>query len=268
MSVWRCSQPVTRNPQLKITYMNLTKAKILLDKINRLYKSMSLDADNVATIEKDLMRDYVKQLYDAFLQEESTVAVPVKPKRAAPKPTYTPPPAYTPPAPVVRKKIETVVTPPPPPPPVVEEITAAVVTPSPRIATPPPPPPVVEAAPTPVAVPKPRKVTPTTVIDPEHADLFQVSTDARELSEKLGQSRINDLNNAMGLNERIFTVNELFGADNSLYRNVIRDLNNLKSFEEAKAYLSTNIAEKFNWTHKSKRNKAKIFIKLVKRRYL
>lgn len=248
--------------------MNLTKAKILLDKINRLYKSMSLDADNVATIEKDLMRDYVKQLYDAFLQEAAEAAIPVRPKRVAPKPTYTPPPAYTPPAPVVRKKIEMVT----PPPPVVEEVTASVIRtpPSPRVVTPPPPPPppVVESVPTPIAVPKPRKVTPTTVVDPEHADLFQVSSDARELSEKLGQARITDLNNAMGLNERIFTVNELFGADNSLYRNVIRDLNGLRSFEEAKAYLSTNIAEKFNWTHKSKRNKAKIFIKLVKRRYL
>ena len=237
---------------------------------------MSLDAENVATIEKDLMRDYVKQLYDAFIQEEAEIAIPVRPKRVTPKPTYTPPPVYSSPAPVVRKKIETAT--PPPPPPVVEEITASVVpppppprveTPPPRIVvTPPPPPPVIESAPIPVAIPKPKKVTPTTVVDPEHADLFQVSNDARELSEKLGQSRIMDLNNAMGLNERIFTVNELFGADNSLYRNVIRDLNGLKSFEEAKAYLSTNIAEKFNWTHKSKRNKAKNFIKLLKRRYL
>lgn len=264
--------------------MNLAKAKILLDKINRLYTSMSLDEDNVATIEKDLMRDYVKQLYDAFLQENTVVHAPVKPKRVKPSPTYTPAPA-----PVVRKKVEVVT--PPPPPPVVEEVTVPVVkaapapkvvpppppprvvatpTPPPRVVAspPPPPPPVVESTPTPVAVPKPRKVTPTTVVDPEHADLFQVSTDAKELSEKLGQTRINDLNNAMGLNERIFTVNELFGADNSLYRNVIRDLNGLNSFEEAKAYLSTNVAEKFNWTQKSKRNKAKNFIKLVRRRYL
>lgn len=257
--------------------MNLTKAKILLDKINRLYKSMSLDEDNVATIEKDLMRDYVKQLYDAFLQEEAAVSVPVRPKKVTPRPTYTPPPAYTPPAPVVRKKIETIA-PPPPPPPVVEEVTASIArTPPPRIVvpptpkvinTPPPPPPVVESTPIAVVPPKPRKVTPTTVVDPEHADLFEVSTNTKELSEKLGQTRISDLNNAMGLNERIFTVNELFGADNSLYRNVIRDLNNLNSYEEAKAYLSTNVAEKFNWTHKSKRNKAKNFIKLVRRRYL
>lgn len=249
--------------------MNLTKAKILLSKINRLYTSMSLDEGNVAAIEKDLMRDYVKQLYDAFLQEEVTTSIPVKPKKIAPQPTYTPPP-------VVRKKVEVVL----PPPPVVEKFVSVPVvkaTPPPRvvtspppprvISTPPPPPPVVESSPAPVAIPTPRKVTPTTVVDPEHADLFQVSTDARELSEKLGQTRIADLNNAMGLNERIFTVNELFGANNSLYRNVIRDLNNLNSFEEAKAYLSTNVAEKFNWTKKSKRNKAKNFIKLVRRRY-
>jgi len=261
--------------------MNLTKAKILLDKINRLYTSMSLDEENVATIEKDLMRDYVKQLYDAFLHEETTVSVPVRPKKVVHKPVYTPPPA-----PIIRKKVAVVTTPPPPP--VVEEVSVPVVkaTPPPRIVTPaprvvvtpppivvespppPPPPVVVESTPTAVVPPKPRTVTPTTIVDPEHTELFEVSTNAKELSEKLGQTRIRDLNNAMGLNERIFTVNELFGADNSLYRNVIRDLNNLTSFEEAKAYLSTNVAEKFNWTHKSKRNKAKNFIKLVRRRYL
>lgn len=242
--------------------MNLAKAKILLDKINRLYKSMSLDEENVAAIEKDLMRDYVKQLYETFLQEEAAPP-PVRAIRTPPKPTYTPPP-------VVKKKVEIVTTPPPPPPPtVVETPIAKVETPAPRVvAAPPPPPPVVETPNIAVPPPRPKKVTTTTTVDPEHADLFNISLDAKELSEKLGQSKIRDLNNAMGLNERIFTVNELFGADNSLYRTVIKDLNGLGSFEEAKAYLSANVAEKFNWTHKSKRNKAKIFIKLVRRRYL
>jgi len=243
--------------------MNLAKTKILLDKINRLYKSMSLDEDNVAPIEKDLMRDYVKQLYETFLDNEER-SVPVTPRR-----TTTPKTTYTPPA-VVRKKViapppavvETipVVRRTPPPPPVVEEVPVV------RITPPPPPPPVVEAKPI-IAVPPPRpqKTAPSYAVDPEHADLFDVNVDSKELSEKLSQTRINDLNNAMGLNERIFTVNELFGADNSLYRNTIKDLNALPSFEEAKAYLSANVAEKFNWTTKNKRNKAKIFIKLVRR---
>lgn len=239
--------------------MNLAKAKILLDKINRLYKSMSLDQENVAAIEKDLMRDYVKQLYETFLQEEAA-PVPVRAIRTSPKPTYTP-------QPVVKRKVE-VVSPPPPPPIVEQPVVKVAPPPPPKVVTPPPPPPVVETPNIAVPPPRPKKVAATATVDPEHADLFNISMDAKELSEKLGQSKIRDLNNAMGLNERIFTVNELFGADNSLYRTVIRDLNNLGSFEEAKAYLSANVAEKFNWTHKSKRNKAKIFIKLVRRRYL
>lgn len=249
--------------------MNLAKAKILLDKINRLYKSMSLDEENVAPIENDLMRDYIKQLYETFLQEEGR-STPVTSKRTTtPRATYTPPAEVrkkvvpTPPARPVVAAIPVVQTPPPPPPPpVVEEIPVV------RTAAPPPPP-VVEAKPV-IAVPTPRPVrtAPTYTVDPEHADLFDVNLDSKELSERLGQTKIRDLNNAMGLNERIFTVNELFGADNSLYRNTIKDLNNLNSFEEAKAYLSANVAEKFNWTQKSKRNKAKIFIKLVRRRYL
>ncbi len=246
--------------------MNLAKTKILLDKINRLYKSMSLDEENVAAIEKDLMRDYVKQLYETFLQDEER-SVPVTSRRTTtPKTTYTPPAVVrkkvvaTPPPVVESVPVVRTAPPPPPPPPVVEEVPVV------RATTPPP---VVEAKPV-IAVPPPRpkKGTQAPAIDPEHAELFDINLDSKELSEKLGQTRINDLNNAMGLNERIFTVNELFGADNSLYRNTIRDLNALSSFDEAKAYLSANVAEKFNWTQKSKRNKAKIFIKLVRRRYL
>ena len=246
---------------------------------------MSLDEENVAPIEKDLMRDYVKQLYDAFLQsEEHAVPVTPTPRRVAtPKPTYTQPAVVrqkvaTPPPPVVKTipvvktapppaVVETVHVvntppPPPPPPPVVEEVVAT--------RTVPVTPSVVAQKPV-IAVPTPRPQKAATnyaAVDPEHADLFDINLDSKELSEKLSLTKINDLNNAMGLNERIFTVNELFGADNSLYRNTIRDLNALNSFDEAKAYLSSNVAEKFNWTQKNKRNKAKIFIKLVRRRYL
>ena len=237
--------------------MNLSKAKLLLDKINRLYNSMSLDEDNVAGIEKDLMRDYVRQLYEVFLLEESakepTVpvrrkpykppVVNIRPKTAAPSPppfespvekprvAQTPPKVVASPPPVTSKQVE-----------------------SPRAAP---------VNPTPSATPPSHPS-----VKPAHNDLFDVAPKSNELSEKLSQTRIADLGNAMGLNEKIFTVNELFGADNAFYRNVIRDLNGMQSFEEAKAYLSNNVADKFNWTDKSRRNKAKNFIKLVRRRYL
>ena len=63
--------------------MDLAKAKILLDKINALFNSISSDAGNIAAIEKDLMRNYVQQLYEAILEEGNTTAP------AAPKPAPT-----------------------------------------------------------------------------------------------------------------------------------------------------------------------------------
>lgn len=254
--------------------MNLTKAKILLDKINRLHRSMSLDEDNIAPIEKDLMRDYIKQLYDTFLVSNPVVtpthtstSIPVvKRGNAAPKTTYAPPP--------VRKKVvvATPPPPPPPPPPVIEEIA----------------PPVQEEEPTPSAekiekikpepvvfkpaVPKPKptriSAPPPVNIDPEHEELFAQDPKKGELSERLSLTPIQDINQAIGYNERVYNVNELFGADNTFYRNVIKDLNALNSFEEAQAYLSANVASKYDWTSRSKRTVAKKFIKIVRRRYI
>jgi hypothetical protein len=250
---------------------------------------MSLDEDNVAAIEKELMRDYIKLLYESFLDLEEDISVPVTRKKNNTAIKYSNPPVkkkeeVAPPPPPPTPNV--VVTPPPPPPPsrvipsnppppkVVTQEPKVVYQPpkvSQPLPPPPPPPPVKEASPKspprPI-IPEPIKNVSNYTVDPEHTDLFRFNLEAKELSEKLSQTRITDLSKAMGVNERIFTVNELFGADNSLYRNVIRDLNAMKSFEEAKAYLSSNIAERFNWTHKSKRNKAKNFIKLVRRRYI
>lgn len=248
--------------------MNLTKAKILLDKINRLHRSMSLDEDNIAPIEKDLMRDYIKQLYDTFLVAESVdTPIVVKKGNAAPKATYAPPP--------VRKKVVVATPPPPPPPPpppVVEEIAPPVQEeePAPSVQK------IEKIKPAPVvfqpAVPKPKptriSTPPPVSMDPEHEDLFAQDPKKGELSERLSLTPIQDINQAIGFNERIYNVNELFGADNTFYRNVIKDLNALSSFEEAKAYLSANVANKYDWTSRSKRTIAKKFIKIVRRRYI
>ncbi len=237
--------------------MNLQKAKILLEKINRLYKSMSLDEENVAAIEKDLMRDYIKQLYDTFMQEDM-VDIPVKKGSPAPKKTYSPPP-------VVRKHIEVT---PPPPPKIVEEI-------APAIEEEEPAPAAVKIEETPVRQPfkpavAPPRLTrkPPPKINLKHEELFTQEIESNELSQKLSLTPIKNLNKAMGLNERIFTINELFGGDNGAFKTVMNDLNKLATFEEAKIYLSQNVADKYDWASKTKRNKAKNFIKLIRRRYI
>lgn len=98
-------------------------------------------------------------------------------------------------------------------------------------------------------------------------ELFSSNT-ARELSDKLSQSHIEDIGRAMGLNERIFTLNELFDGDNAVFEKALSDLNNAVSFDHAKEIIGSQLAGRYNWLAESKIKKAKDFIKLVKRRYI
>ena len=71
----------------------------------------------------------------------------------------------------------------------------------------------------------------------------------------------------MGINERIFTMNELFGGDQAAFDDTIKALNGFSNFAQAKNYLAANVASKFKWDAKAKKKKAKTFVKLVRRRY-
>ncbi|RMG78125.1 MAG: hypothetical protein D6714_18640 [Bacteroidetes bacterium] len=245
--------------------MDLQKAKILLEKIQALHKSMSADAGHISAIEKDLMLSYVRQLYDACLTQNHEVQKNEPPKveiikstskRTAPKP----PPKPVLEVPQMEEKPEKVPPPPPkrPAPRTIElsedlkEMADSAPAPDPAPAPPP--------TPRPAARPK-------TTVPPEIDELFE-EPHAKELSEKLSLLPIKDLRKAMGLNEKIFTINELFGGDQSAFDATIATLNGVKNFEQAKAYLIENVAMKFNWTDKNKKKKAANFIKLVRRRYL
>ena len=83
----------------------------------------------------------------------------------------------------------------------------------------------------------------------------------------MGELPIKDLTKAMGLNEKIFTINELFGGDGKAFDTALKTLNTFNSFEQAKAYLSENFAGQYKWNSRSKKKKAINLIKLVKRRY-
>jgi len=71
----------------------------------------------------------------------------------------------------------------------------------------------------------------------------------------------------MGLNEKIFTVNELFGGNNAEFQNTMVALNGLGSYDEAKSVLMGSVANKYGWGEPGKLKKARNFIKLVQRRY-
>ena len=254
--------------------MDLQKGKRLLNKINALYSGMEADKDGIAAIEKDLMRSYIRQFYDVFLEAGSVSAPSPPPVRRKP----TPPPAAPapPPPPTLKPRIielseevkdfvEEVRQPDPVPAP--PPVRAAAPSPAPPVA-PTPAPITVQPAPPPPAPNPPRPAPPVVDLagNEEVAELFH-EKQATDLSEKLSSMPVNDLMKTMGLNERILTVNELFGGDANAFKNVMTDLNRLGNFEEAKQYLAANVVEKYGWTKRNKKSKAKVLIKTIRRRY-
>lgn len=105
------------------------------------------------------------------------------------------------------------------------------------------------------------------LINDDHADILDYDSETNELSDRLGESPISDLTKAMGINERMLTVNELFDGDNTAFKSALSALNDMANYEDAKSYISTELIEKYNWVSPKKRKKAKVFIKLVKRRF-
>lgn len=229
--------------------MNIKQANIILEKVNRLYKSMTLDPSNIDEFEQELMLSYIRQLHEAFSTNEKTkkkkrqktelppvVSFPKPEKKSAPKVVKSTPKANPAPNPKEAK-----------------------------IENPAPP---AESKPKPAPSPKPAapKVVGASASNDDFSELFD-HKEAKELSEKLSDLPVKDLTKAMGLNEKIFTINELFGGDNKAFDTALKTLNTFNSFDQAKAYLSDNFAGKHNWDSKTNKKKAITFIKLVRRRY-
>jgi hypothetical protein len=247
--------------------MNLPQAKIALEKIITLYKTLSADEKNISPIERDLMLSYVRQLYETFLD---TPSVSVPPRQAQHEPAPRPEPVRQAPPPPEPIRY----TPPPPPPvvhhrpieqaqPIIEPVRQPVEeTPRPVLEqpryTPPPPPPVEQ----------PRYAAPQNIGIPSDIEaLFESGSSGKELSDRLSNTAIADLSKAFGLNDRLLTQNELFGGSKAVFDEALKDLNNMSSFETAKNVI-VSMAVRYNWTANEDRKKqAKSFIKLVRRRF-
>ena len=239
--------------------MNLQQAKITLEKINRLYQSMTLDS-TIDEHEQQLMLNYIRQFHKAFSGEEM--------ENEAPEVIKTPR--------VIRKTVD--------PTPVVQEIEVPDFTPEPE-PTPAPAPPKPKPTPKPVvsapieqpvkeyvapAAPTPTyqadKLPESVPVDSDdYEELFEMPA-AKELSDRLSSTPIRDLTKAISINEKILTCNELFAKDKNRFNDALKTLNGFSSFTEARPYLAS-LANEFGWDKKSAKKKAQVFIKLVRRRY-
>ncbi len=240
--------------------MDLHKAKIFLDKINREYARMSKDPENIMRIDVDIMLAYVRDLYEALLTEPTTPTLSVQ--REAPTRSAVPATA-PPPAPRVSE-------PAPETPPMVVPPDATAPTPPTAVA--PPAPSMADAGknaePLPQVKPKHAPPTPSSfpAPPPEAEQLFE-HKQAVELSEKLSELPIPDLRKAIGLNDKLLLTRELFGEDSAAFDKTINTLNSFSSMDQAKAYLMEHCVMRYRWTDKKRIETAKKFIKLVRRRY-
>lgn len=64
----------------------------------------------------------------------------------------------------------------------------------------------------------------------------------KDVRSKLQSSPITDLSKSMGLNDRFIYTKELFSGDRQLFKDVVDELNNMNSFDEAEKYLG-----QFEW---------------------
>jgi len=219
--------------------MNLDKTSTTLKKINRLFEIIN-EIGEANSTEQDLLKAYVEDLYSAVSDGETIVS-----------PAQATVPKVAEAAPIA---------------PITPQVEPKVIAPAPVAATPAavaPAVPAVAVAP-PKSAPKPAPAK--SIQNPELAALFELD-EIHELSDKLSSQPIKNLTKCMGINERIFTVNELFGGDNAEFNNIMKALNGLGSFDEAKQVLIGSVAEKHQWSSPDNFKKAQKFIKLVKRRY-
>jgi hypothetical protein len=239
--------------------MNLSKAALVLEKINMLFNNINLNSSSISTIERDLMLSYIRQLYEYCQEKEVNVKVTTNFSESSPKPE----------TPIKEVKRDTYK-----PPRIIEisdnlreEITEPLIA-NPKI----PRVEITEQAPLPnVPEPTSRPTPPKVeielpVVKKEIEALFEFKQ-VKELSEKLSTIPIQDLTKAIALNDKLVFSNQLFGGALVAFNEVIRTLNNMRSFDEAKKYL-IELAVQHNWAKENNEEVAKDFIKLVRRRFL
>jgi hypothetical protein len=251
--------------------MEYKKSSILLKKIHSLHQTLMESEDHPSSIEKQLMKSYLRDFYDCFVDGngDTDIFAEVEPQPALEKETI---PVITPPVieetVVNPQNIETTKTseeisinns-------VVEDIPNEVISPIPQQK-------IIEEIPEAITdkevVVEPQEIIEQMVTDPVDQDLMALFSEnpVVDLSDKLAMRPVTDLTKAFSINERYFTIQELFGGDADQFQQTLQQLNGLSSFKEASQTLIQNVAAKYEWSAETKKKKAENFIKLVRRRY-
>lgn len=252
-------------PPLKTTFhkkentmIDIAKAKRLLAKINVLVDHYD---EAHSRLESDLLKSYIKELYEAVLDgtEIKTEPKPVVEQVAPPAEIPTP------------QELEAPIVKPTPDDPQMESNGQDQSSPEERFK--------IERDET--TNERESEIIKDVEITPEIPEVVDIpiSTDQSEIAalfdlehsgdllSKLGSKPVHRIESAMGINERIFTINELFGGDHDLFQITVSQINDFETFDQAKNFLIDGVATKMEWASAEKTKKASNFIRLIWRKF-
>ena len=226
--------------------MDKEKARVLIHKINALYKNIDANTPGVSPLERDLMLSYLRQFYETIALSQSQ-----------PKATQSEVQPITEVPPLKEEQL-------------IKEVQSlkeekretgllgrerGVGNFEPEKKTPEP---VVHEM-----IPQP--VEPAS--DSELAHLF-IWQEPSNLAERLASQAISNLSfSTFSMNERLLYTNDLFEKNNAEMEEAVKMLNNFTHFDQAKVFL-LNIGRQHDWHKEDRKEAAKSFINTVRRRFL
>lgn len=86
-----------------------------------------------------------------------------------------------------------------------------------------------------------------------------------ELGEKLGGMGVNDLKNAIGINDKFQFIQELFRGDKTMYERSVKTINESTSLQEAVYWIERELKIKLGWNENDQL--VKHFYSLVRKRF-
>lgn len=232
--------------------MDKEKARVLIHKINALYKNIDANTPGVSPLERDLMLSYLRQFYETIALSQSQNKAPVK--EVQPEKEVIPIKEVQPEKeiqavkdvqPVNEVKRETGL--------LGRERGVANFEPEKKISEPVAPP----------VTPQPAEP----LSDNELAHLF-IWQEPSNLAERLASQAITNLSfSTFSMNERLLYTNDLFGKNSAEMEEAVKMLNNFTHFDQAKVFL-LNIGRQHDWHKEERKDAAKSFINTVRRRFL
>jgi hypothetical protein len=214
--------------------MDKEKARVLIHKINALYKNIDANTPGVSPLERDLMLSYLRQFYETIALSQSQNKAPVK--EVQPEKEIQP---------VEEVKRETGL--------LGRERGVANFEPEKKVSE---------------TVAPPLTPQPAEPLSDNELDHLFIWQEPSNLAERLASQAISNLSfSTFSMNERLLYTNDLFGKNNAEMEEAVKMLNNFTHFDQAKVFL-LNIGRQHDWQKEERKEAAKSFINTVRRRFL